>query len=732
MVQSRGGLRNALIPALVVIVVVLTILTVNTSRAEQEEFDRDIEAAVDLVAQRVDARLQRGVLEAEALRGLFAASEEVEADEFAAYTSLLFDSETLEGVTALGWSPRVLREDIPALEATVRTDTSINPDGNPTFEVFPPVTDVDADPVVYVAPNSNSAAWGFNLASNPSRRAALDAARDTGEVISTEPLVLVQEEADSAAVILYAAVYEGGRTPATVAERQAAYRGSVSVVLRSVEFIAPVIADPRIEVTLYDVTTADVAESAAQSQSAAADLTPQGVAPAAMLLPAFDPAGRTAIERVVDAPGREWMLVASAVEPRPAAVDAGILMPRLLPLLAVVGLFLILGRSERRALDEAQVAAEEVRASEQRLGALVASSPDGLLLLDAEGAVQFASNEADRLLSYHGQPVVDTNIEALLSSGRGPVLDRLRDMTDGRVEFEGRSPSGTGIDVTAVAFDDDQILVSVRDATARIRAFDLMERAVVRERQAAERERELAASRRALLSTVSHELKTPLTAILGFSSLLNQQTKDDNPVVGQAANRIVRNAKTLVSLVDDLVAFSRLERDDFVLDLADVDACALVEDIVESMRPVLDQHQLTVSGQSVTAALDPTAVTRIMSNLLINAARYTPPGTHVEVAVVPDRDGVRISVDDSGPGVPADERQLIFERYQRGSGGAAATSVGTGVGLWVVRELAHRMGGDVVLEDSQLGGARFVVRLASTHAGMSTDAPDGQPGTVPV
>ena len=235
-------------------------------------------------------------------------------------------------------------------------------------------------------------------------------------------------------------------------------------------------------------------------------------------------------------------------------------------------------------------------------------------------------------------------------------------------------------------------------------------------------ERELASARQLLeldhlktefLSTVSHELRTPVAAIVGFSSLLRD--RDDQLDAERRADlltRIVRNAESLSTLVNGLLDFARVERRSLQLEAASHDLSALVRDVVEQTETLFEQHTLMVDApDGVMAAVDPYAIERIVSNLLTNAAKYSPPGTRIDLLVAHQGGHAVIEVLDHGPGIPAEERARVFSRFYRGNHETARGTRGAGVGLAVVKELAERLGGSVEASEAPSGGARLVVRF---------------------
>jgi signal transduction histidine kinase len=218
-------------------------------------------------------------------------------------------------------------------------------------------------------------------------------------------------------------------------------------------------------------------------------------------------------------------------------------------------------------------------------------------------------------------------------------------------------------------------------------------------------------ARTAFLSVVSHELQTPLVAITGFSQLLAGPalTAED---AADYARRIARNAATLSAVIGELVDFTRLERDALALVPRPLRLSELVSEVVDQLGSILSDRRVDLDlEEGLTVRADPDAVTRILTNLLTNAVKFSPSGSAVGVATSAKGSVAELSVLDEGPGIPDAERAQVFDPFFRGSGAMSAGVPGTGVGLAVVKGLVGRMGGSVAVDGRDGGGARLTVTL---------------------
>jgi signal transduction histidine kinase len=241
------------------------------------------------------------------------------------------------------------------------------------------------------------------------------------------------------------------------------------------------------------------------------------------------------------------------------------------------------------------------------------------------------------------------------------------------------------------------------------RTFAIMQRRLQHQEEA----------RRAFVATASHELRTPLTSLDGMLELIHDDLRGGEPDLEDARALLERaraQSRRLGRLAADLLDLSRID--------AEVQLRSEPVELGELSRAVLAEFELGIGERGINSALDdgtgpvwalgdPGSVARILRILLDNAVRVSPVGGEVRVELRDDP-APALSVADQGPGVPPDERELIFERFKRGrdTGGQA----GFGLGLAIGRELAARMGGELVLEEQNGAGARFTLHLPAARA----------------
>jgi K+-sensing histidine kinase KdpD len=279
--------------------------------------------------------------------------------------------------------------------------------------------------------------------------------------------------------------------------------------------------------------------------------------------------------------------------------------------------------------------------------------------------------------------------------GREGRVTWIREEAEPLLDETGRPAFMQGVmyDITEQKLAEEQLMQALeteKDASARLRALQEMQNS--------------------FLQAVSHDLRTPLTSILAGSLTL---ARDDGAIgpseSKELLGRMAANARKLHRLLTNLLDVDRMTRGIVEPNRTMVDLTGLIAGVLDEMGT--ESHPITlVTDEPVLAHIDPAHVERIVENLVSNAVRYTPPGTPIWVSVADVGDGVLLTVDDAGPGVPEDLRDAIFQPFQQGRE-TVQHSPGVGVGLSLVTRFAEIHDGRAWVEERAGGGASFKVHL---------------------
>jgi PAS domain S-box-containing protein len=334
---------------------------------------------------------------------------------------------------------------------------------------------------------------------------------------------------------------------------------------------------------------------------------------------------------------------------------------------------------------------------------------DGIITIDSRGTVQSFNSAAERLFGYGAAEVIGNNVKMLMpdpyAAEHDGYLAHYQHTREPRIIGIGREVVGRRKDGSTFPMDlavsemrqpGQSLFVGiVRDITERKR-MDQMKTEFV--------------------STVSHELRTPLTSINGALGLVCGGVL--GPVTEQAKGMLdiaYKNSQRLTHLINDLLDMEKMVAGKMTFDLQTQELIPLLVQSIESTRDYAQKYQVTLELQepleSVQVRVDGSRLQQVLSNFLSNAAKFSPHGGQVDIRVQ-RRDGlVRVTVIDQGPGIPAEFKERIFQKFSQADSSDTRTKGGTGLGLAISKELVEHMGGQVGFESEEGQGACFHFEL---------------------
>jgi PAS domain S-box-containing protein len=227
-----------------------------------------------------------------------------------------------------------------------------------------------------------------------------------------------------------------------------------------------------------------------------------------------------------------------------------------------------------------------------------------------------------------------------------------------------------------------------------------------------EKEKELNEIKTRLISTTSHEFRTPLTSVLSSTELLQRYSKKwSEDKLNVHFNRIKNSVEYLVGLLDEILTISRADRGRLTFNPEKVDLKTAANEYIEDARSLIKDHQLILNYQSgiTQFLLDPKLLKFMISNLLSNAIKYSPDGGNIELKIKTDENQLIIEVSDEGMGIPASDIGLIFQSFFRSKN--AEEIAGTGLGLSIVKLAADRHGADIAVKSEIGKGSTFTIRI---------------------
>lgn len=352
---------------------------------------------------------------------------------------------------------------------------------------------------------------------------------------------------------------------------------------------------------------------------------------------------------------------------------------------------------------------------------VVDHADDAVVVRDPDGTVTYWNRGAERLYGWRRSDAIGQDLHELVGT-RFPTSRReLQGLLDRDGGWTGRlvqhTRSGTEVVVEArwtLRRQPDgtpgSVLEMASDVTDRIPVEESLRASLERERQAVARLRETDDLKNLFLQALSHELRAPLTSVLGFARTLKRDELElDETRRSMLIERLNSQAAKLNRLLGNLLDVDRLTRGTIRLHRTTTHLDDLVHRVIQELDP--PDTQVNADLERCTVEVDASKVERIVENLVANALRHTPAGTPVRIRSEAADDGCTLVVEDRGPGIPDELKTAIFEPFRQGTDDAAACPPGTGIGLTLVARFAELHGGCAWVEDRPGGGARFCVHL---------------------
>jgi PAS domain S-box-containing protein len=366
------------------------------------------------------------------------------------------------------------------------------------------------------------------------------------------------------------------------------------------------------------------------------------------------------------------------------------------------------------ALENAQLY-QEVANGKAYIENLVENAADVIICTDTQDQIQTWNRGAQVLFGYSKEEVIGKHLAILLPPERFHELEEMRT----KVEL-----SGALRDIEVQSKRKDRVVIylslsvsPIRDADGKIVGFLRVAKDISEKKRFERRLKELDRMKSDFVSNVSHELRTPLTAIKGsVDNMIDGITGPLNEKQTRYLVRIKSNADRLGRLITDLLDLSKIEAGKIDLRPAYLAVNLLAKEVVEVLRSVAGEKlinlEVTSPEDDVQTWGDKDKIVQVLMNLIGNALKFTPVHGQVKVAIEKlDSEWVRVSVADTGPGIPAEEAAKIFDKFYQVEQSNKQKTRGTGLGLAISRALVEMHGGKIWIDGGMEGGSVFSFTL---------------------
>lgn len=665
-------------------------------RVEAEGYLR-LEARVNQVTDAISGRMIDYEQVLRGCAGLFAASRSVERGEWHDYFEALKVERNYPGIQGIGFASRV-REGEKA-----RHEMSVRAQGFPGYAIRPPGKREDYMPISYIEPFSvgNRRTQGFDLYSEPTRRATLLRARDSADIAITGKLTLLQdsESGGENGFLMYLPIYANGADISATETRRQHLAGYVFIPFRISDLMHGMLGEfGDIQVRIYDGT--DIGQAPLLFDSVKAHILTE--------------APRFTVDRDIVVHGHTWKLQVSSLPDFVTAIDHSppriILISGIAISLLLLGIFALLATLRTRATALAGRMTNELRDSREQLSLALEGSELAFFDWNVTTGVVELSAEWEAMLGGTALPTTTTSAELvrLVHPDDVPLVQKtvatmLRgDVVFYRLEHRVQDRRGGWLWIMSRA------KVAARDAGGRALRITGTNANIMQRKRIEHIKDEF-------ISTVNHELRTPLTVIVGSLALLKEDLKNLAPDQAMMLDMACQNSARLQALVDDILHLEKIESGAMRFELAAVALGPFLHHALELNRMYADRfkvrYELHGPLPEISIKADRERLMQVMTNLLSNAAKFSPEGGVITVGASVAGDFVRVTVNDCGPGVPVEFKDRIFGKFEQADGSNTRRQGGSGLGLSISKAIIASMGGRIAFDSVPGQGATFYFEL---------------------
>jgi len=631
------------------------------------------------------------------------------------------------GIQALEWIPRVAAAKRTKYENIARFSgvagfsfTELNDQGN----LVPASEREEYYPVYFAEPLSdNFKALGFDLASNPARKLALERSRDSGRITFTAPIKLVQENGSQFGMLAFRPVYRRDRPHDTIEERRANIVGFALAVFRISDIVrgSEYKAAKNIGFTITDVSEG----SSKKVLYASFAVSPQGV-----INRSPEEKSTHAFELTISLFPREWSVEFVPISDNSlltidnVAVSssiAGIIISILLAL-AVASLY---GRKVyAEEIVKEQIAEISQRAKELDFQKRALDEHAIVSITDVAGNITYANDKFCDISGYSREYLLGQN-HRIVNSGEHPqeMFTALwSTITNGETwygEIKNKKKNGEfyWVNATIVPFLDDsghpfQYVAIRTDITAEKHKENAL-------REATEKAETANVAKSEFLASMSHEIRTPMAGVLGIADILLEGELGEEQ--RKSILQIKGAGQSLVVILNDILDLSKIQAGKLEIEIIDFDLHSLISDSLELLYPRASEKDIALGskiGPDLPIGLngDPTRIRQVLVNLLGNAVKFTEQGSVTLSADVVERHGddvvIRFEIIDTGIGIAEGRRNGLFQEFSQLDASTARKYEGTGLGLAISKRLVDLMGGEIGVESVDGKGSTFWFTVA--------------------
>lgn len=630
-----------------------------------------------------------------AARGLFISSQVVTRKEWEDFISSLEIEKNYPSVTRLAYIKKVKATDKTSYVNSVRTDTSVVPEGFPNFQIFPPSERDELFIAHFVEPLEGAQdLLGFDFTSESIRFSTMELARDTNSVVMTEPIVLLKEEQDHKSFLMFLPVYRAGVESNTLEQRRENLEGFILLASTADDFAERIAGSSTLVYT--DIIQIDDVTSQPKS------FLPQfyTTQPDELQTPHIH-------EKVArkNIGTRTWLFTFTSIHEHVLS-DFVSYLPGLIFTLGVVvsGLVSFSLYNFSKLSNQAEAMAEDLTKDLRKYQLAVHGISEQIVITDSDGMVIYANPATEKITGYRTDEILGTKAGKLWG-GLMPMSFYEKMWQVIKTNKQSYVSELTNKRKNGEVYQAEIRISPILGKDGVVEFFVASERDTSGEKKVDEIKTQF-------ISLASHQLRTPLSSMKwNMEMLLKGDVGQLQPEQTNLLKSLYQSIQRMITLVNNLLNVSRIESGRIIINPKPTNVISLVLGVIDEIKLAAEKQKVKIitdfSDAIADVSIDQQLIREVYRNILTNAVKYSPNGGVVTIKIRQSEGYILSEISDTGLGIPVKDQNAIFEKFHRGSNVFQTETDGNGLGLYMTKIIIESSNGKIWFESVEGKGTTF-------------------------